>query len=210
VTRIKMCGMTRPEDARAAAAAGASAIGMVFWPGSPRCVTVEGACAIVAALPVGVPAIGVFVNQSVDEINAAIDGAGLFGVQLHGDEPAEIIARVRRPVIRAVSLETAALVDALPPQVTVLLDAADPERRGGTGITIDWEAAAIIARKRPVVLAGGLTPQNVERAIAQVRPYGVDVSSGIESAPGIKDHERIAAFVEAVGRADRAGDSACA
>ena len=210
MTRIKMCGMTRPEDAHAAAAAGASAIGMVFWPGSPRCVTVETARAIVAALPVGVPAIGVFVNQSVDEINDAIDGAGLFGVQLHGDEPAGMIARVRRPVIRAVSLETAALVDALPPQVTVLLDAADPERRGGTGITIDWEAAAIVARKRPVVLAGGLTPQNVERAIAQVRPYGVDVSSGIETAPGIKDHERIAAFVEAVGRADRAGDSACA
>lgn len=210
MTRIKFCGITRPEDARAAAAAGASAIGMVFWPGSPRAVDVETARAVVAALPAGVPAIGVFVNQSVDEINAAIEGAGLFGVQLHGDEPLEMIGRIRRPVIRAASLDDAAIIDGLPPAVTLLLDAADPRQRGGTGRTIDWDAAAAIARRRPVVLAGGLTPLNVGDAIRLVKPYAVDVSSGVEREPGVKDHARIRAFAEAVARADREGDSACA
>jgi phosphoribosylanthranilate isomerase len=206
VTRIKICGITRPDDARAAADAGASAIGMVFWPDSPRAVDTAAARAIVAALPAGVPAIGVFVNQTADEINAAIDGAGLFGVQLHGDEPVDLIERIRRPVIRAVTLGGLDVLGVLPPQVTVLLDAVDPERRGGTGQTIDWAAAAAVARRRPIVLAGGLTPSNVEQAIAAVRPYAVDVSSGVETAPGIKDHARIAAFIDAVRRAD-AGDT---
>lgn len=209
MTRVKMCGITRPEDARAAAAAGAAAIGMVFWPGSPRAVDTRAARDIVVALPAGVPAIGVFVNQSVDEINAVIDEAGLFGVQLHGDEPLDVIGRIRRPVIRSVSVD-AAFIDQIPAQVTVLLDAVDPERRGGTGRTIDWTAAADVARRRAVVLAGGLTPSNVEQAIAAVRPYAVDVSSGIESAPGVKDHARIRAFMDAVRRADESGDSACA
>lgn len=210
MTRIKVCGITRVEDARAAAAAGATVIGMVFWPGSPRAVGSEAARRIVSALPAGVPAIGVFVNQSVEEINAAIDAAGLFGVQLHGDEPVDVIARIRRPVIRSMTLDDAAMIDALPPEVTVLLDAADPVKRGGTGQTIDWTAAREIARRRPVVLAGGLTPDNVGRAIDAVRPYAVDVSSGVEAAPGIKDRARIAAFIEAVRRADEAGGSACA
>lgn len=209
MTRVKMCGITRPEDARAAAAAGAAAIGMVFWPGSPRAVDTRAARDIVVALPAGVPAIGVFVNQSVDEINAVIDEAGLFGVQLHGDEPLDVIGRIRRPVIRSVSVD-AAFIDQIPAQVTVLLDVVDPERRGGTGRTIDWTAAADVARRRAVVLAGGLTPSNVEQAIAAVRPYAVDVSSGIESAPGVKDHARIRAFMDAVRRADESGDSACA
>lgn len=209
MTRIKICGITRPEDAHAAADAGASAIGMVFWPGSPRAVDIAAARAIVAALPAGVPAIGVFVNQTADEINAAIDGAGLFGVQLHGDEPVELIERIRRPVIRAVTLGGLDVIDVLPPQVTVLLDAVDHERRGGTGQTIDWAAAAAVARRRPIVLAGGLTPSNVEQAIAEVRPYAVDVSSGVETAPGIKDHARMAAFIDAVRRAD-AGDTSWA
>ena len=208
MTRVKVCGITRPEDARAAAAAGASVIGMIFWPGSPRVVTPSAACAIVAALPTGVPAIGVFVNQPVEEINAAIDEAGLFGVQLHGDEPLDVIPRIRRPVIRSLSLDRLAMLPQVPPAVTVLLDAADPQKRGGTGKTIDWNAAAAIARRRAVVLAGGLTPENVQEAIAIVRPYGVDVSSGVESAPGIKDHARIVAFLTAVREADRKGDAA--
>ncbi|HUF23067.1 MAG TPA: phosphoribosylanthranilate isomerase [Vicinamibacterales bacterium] len=206
MTRVKICGVTRPEDARAAADAGASAVGMVFWPGSPRAVDTAAARAIVAALPAGVPAIGVFVNQTADEINAAIDAAGLFGVQLHGDEPVELIERIRRPVIRAVTLGGLDVIDVLPPQVTVLLDAVDHERRGGTGRTIDWTAAAAVARRRPIVLAGGLASSNVEQAIAEVRPYAVDVSSGVETAPGLKDHARIAAFISAVRRAD-AGDT---
>jgi phosphoribosylanthranilate isomerase len=206
MTRVKICGITRPEDGRAAAAAGASAIGLVFWPESPRAVDPAGARAIVAALPAGVPAIGVFVNQPLEAIHGAIAAAGLFGAQLHGDEPVALIERIRRPVIRAVTLDALDVIDVLPPHVTVLLDAVDPARRGGTGRTIDWTAAAAVARRRPIVLAGGLTPSNVEEAIAAVRPYGVDVSSGVESAPGIKDHARITAFIDAVRRAD-AGDT---
>lgn len=205
-----MCGMTRPEDAHAAAVAGASAVGIVFWPGSPRAVDITTARAIVAALPAGVPAIGVFVNQSLEEIDAAIDGAGLFGVQLHGDEPLDLIARIRRPVIRAVSLQSIDDLDAVPSHVTVLLDAHDPQRRGGTGQTIDWSAAAAIAKRRPIVLAGGLTPRNAGHAISTVRPYAVDVASGIESAPGIKDHHLMTAFVDAVRKASEAGEASCA
>ena len=210
MTRVKICGITRPEDARAAAAAGATVIGMVFWPGSPRVVDSETARRIVSALPAGVPAIGVFVNQPVEEINAAIDAAGLFGVQLHGDEPVDMIARIRRPVVRALSLDDVAMIDALPLEVTVLLDAADPVKRGGTGQTIDWAAAREVARRRPIVLAGGLTPENVEHAIEAVRPYAVDVSSGVEASPGIKDRARMAAFIDAVRRADETGGAACA
>ena len=202
MTRVKICGITRPEDARAAAAAGAAAIGMIFWPGSPRAVSAQKARQIVAALPAGVPPIGVFVDQSVDEINAAIDEAGLFGVQLHGDEPLDVIGRIRRPVIRSMSLDRIDTLREIPEAVTVLLDAADPQKRGGTGRTIDWHAAAEVARRRSVVLAGGLTPENVQEAIAIVKPYAVDVSSGVESAPGVKDHRRIAAFFQAVREAD--------
>jgi phosphoribosylanthranilate isomerase len=205
-----MCGMTRPEDARAAAAAGASAIGIVFWPGSPRAVDIPTARAIVAALPTGVPAIGVFVNQPLEEIDAAIDGAGLFGVQTHGDEPLDMIARIRRPVIRAMSLESVDRLDDVPAHVTVLLDAHDPQRRGGTGRTIDWSAAAAIARRRPIVLAGGLTPLNAGKAISTVRPYAVDVASGIETAPGVKDHDLMTAFVDAVRKASDTGEASCA
>lgn len=204
MTRIKMCGICRVEDARAAAAAGASAIGLVFWPGSPRAVDRATATAIVSALPVGVPAIGVFVNQTVDEINDTIRAVGLFGVQLHGDEPLDVIPRITRPVVRAMTLERAGGIDAVPAHVTVLLDAHDPVRRGGTGMAVDWTRASGVARRRPIVLAGGLTPENVADAIAIVEPYAVDVSSGVERSPGVKDHARIAAFVAAVAAADAA------
>lgn len=210
MTRIKFCGMTRPEDARAAVAAGAAAIGLVFWRPSPRAVDAAAARAIVAALPAGVPAIGVFVNQSVDEINDTIHQAGLFGVQLHGDEPFDVIARIRRPVIRALSIESLDRVGELPPDVTVLLDAHDPEKRGGTGRPIDWARARDVARTRHVVLAGGLTHMNVERAIATVQPYAVDVSSGVETAPGMKDAALLEAFAAAVRRADALKENTCA
>ena len=202
-----MCGICRVEDGRAAAAAGATAIGLVFWPASPRAVDADTARAIVAGLPAGVPAIGVFVNQPVDEINDMVRHAGLFGVQLHGDEPLAIISRIKRPVIRAMSLHNVDAVDDVPANVAVLLDAHDPTRRGGTGRTIDWPAAAAIASRRAVVLAGGLTPANVAEAIRVVRPYAVDVSSGIERTPREKDHARIAAFVRAVRAADAAKEA---
>lgn len=210
MTRVKICGITRPEDGRAAAAAGAAAIGLVFWPRSPRAIDVDAARAIVAALPAGVPAIGVFVNQTVEEINEAVERAGLFGVQLHGDEPIADIARIRRPVIRSMTLEDAGRMDDFPPGVTLLLDATDSDRRGGTGRAIDWAAARPIARRRPIVLAGGLTDANVGEAIHAVAPYAVDVSSGVEVSPGVKDHARIRAFMDAVARADASGGRSCA
>ena len=202
MTRVKICGICRVEDGRAAAAAGASAIGIVFWPSSPRAVDADTARAIVAGLPVGVPAIGVFVNQPVDEINDMVRHAGLFGVQLHGDEPLDVIPRIKRPVVRAMSLQAVGSLDNVPSQVTVLLDVHDPARRGGTGQTIDWERAREVAARRPIVLAGGLTPENVADAIAVVRPYAVDVSSGVERSPREKDHARIEAFVRAVRTAN--------
>lgn len=205
MTRVKICGICRPEDGAAAAAAGATVIGMVFWPESPRAIDVETARAIVTALPAGVPAIGVFVNQPVDEINDVIERAGLFGVQLHGDEPLETIAKIRRPVIRAMTIADERGIGAVPPHVTVLLDAHDPVRRGGTGLTIDWARAARIAATRHVVLAGGLTPGNVGDAIRRVSPYAVDVSSGVERAPREKDPALMLAFVDAVRRADGEG-----
>lgn len=202
MTRVKICGICSPDDGAAAARAGATAIGMVFSASSPRAVDTDTARAIVKALPDGVPAIGVFVNEGVAAINDIIGRVGLFGVQLHGDEPVEVIAAIRRPVIRAMTVHDEDGIGRLPAGVTLLLDADDREKRGGTGRTIDWTRAARVAASRPTVLAGGLTPANVEDAVRTVRPYGVDVSSGVEARPRVKDAEAMRAFVEAVRRAD--------
>jgi len=209
VTRVKICGITRAEDARAAAAAGASAIGLVFWPRSPRAVTAGAAREIVAAVPAGVPAIGVFVNQSIEEINDTVERAGLFGVQLHGDEPVDTWTNVGRPIVKALTLATYAASPWLDVARAILLDAHDPQRRGGTGVPIDWDAAAAIAHRRPVILAGGLTADNVGEAVARVRPAALDVASGVEQSPGLKSPARLRAFFDAVRQADaRVGDAA--
>jgi phosphoribosylanthranilate isomerase len=205
-TRVKICGITRIEDARAAVDAGADALGFVFWPQSPRCVSVETAAAIVRTLPPQVTPVGVFVNQDFEEVARIGWTAGLKAVQLHGDETVEACASLAYTCIKAVAVSAEtdpAGVAAWPAFVLPLLDVHDPLRRGGTGRTVDWDVAARIARLRPVMLAGGLRPENVEAAIAEVDPYGVDVSSGVEERPGIKDPQRIRALVEAVARADR-------
>ena len=197
---VKICGITRVEDAQAAVAAGANALGFVFWPKSPRYVDPARARDIVATLPPSVTPIGVFVDQPADEVNRVANEVGLGAVQLHGSENEAYVRTMTRPVVKAVAVAggPAPAVDAWTSDVTVLLDVHDPVKKGGTGKTIDWTMAAEIAKRRNVVLAGGLTPDNVAAAIAQVRPYGIDVSSGVESAPGIKDHERISALFEAV------------
>lgn len=198
-----MCGMTRAEDAQAAVRFGVTALGFVFWPESPRHVTAAQAGAIIRDLPTGVATVGVFVNQPADEIRRVVAEAGLTSVQLHGDEPVSLASRVGRPVMKATSLaRVEAVMAEWPEDVVLLLDAHDPVRRGGTGQTIDWQAAAVIAARRRVVLAGGLTPESVCAAIVAVRPYGVDVSSGVESAPGVKDMAKMQAFLEQV----RVGD----
>jgi len=202
MTQVKICGICSPQDGLAAVKAGATAIGLVFWPQSPRAIDVETARAIVKALPDGVPAVGVFVNEEVDVINDTIRRAGLFGVQLHGDERHDVIAAIRRPVVRALRMTERESIAELPSTATLLLDADDRERRGGTGQAIDWVEAARIAQSRPTVLAGGLTPANVAQAIRIVRPYGVDVSSGVESRLRVKDEAAMKAFVAAVRRGD--------
>lgn len=209
-TRIKVCGITRLEDARLATDLGADALGFVFWPGSPRHVNPEHAARIIRALPAFVTAVGVFVNQPLDEIRATAALARLGVIQLHGDEPAATWAGLPAPCIKAVAVDEAfdaAGIAAWPAPVVPLLDAHDSTRRGGTGRLIDWRLAAALAQLRPVVLAGGLGPENIQDAIAQVGPYAVDVSSGVEREPGVKDAARLRAFVEGVATADARKES---
>ncbi len=196
---MKICGITRVEDALAAVSAGAHAVGFIMWPSSPRFIDPYRVQRIVAALPAFVTTVGVFVNQSQAEVNGAAAIAGVSAVQLHGDETPDFAAGMRRPVIKALTLDDDG-ADAWPSNVVLLVDAYDPVRRGGTGEKADWSAAAALARKRCVVLAGGLHAGNVAEAVATVRPFGLDVSSGVESAPGIKDHMKINALFEAVHR----------
>lgn len=196
MTAIKICGITRREDAALAAALGASYIGFVLWKDSPRAASLDIVRDIVAVLPGEVTPVGVFVNPTEAEITAAA-AAGIRVAQVHADDDRSY-ADARIPIIRAVHL--AVDRDGVQPDVQdelILLDAHDPVRRGGTGRTIDWPRAAAIARARRVILAGGLTPENVRQAINEVRPFAVDVASGVESSPGVKSHELVRSFIEA-------------
>jgi phosphoribosylanthranilate isomerase len=193
MTRVKICGITSVFDAAMAAGHGAAAIGMVFWPSSPRCIDKQRAREIVSALPPFVSTVGVFVNQ----VGAARDLAAdlrLSAVQFHGDESLDDCRGFGVPVIKAVAVRDRSAVAAAmayPDDVTVLLDAHDPIRRGGTGTTIDWSVAAEISLERPVILSGGLNAGNVADAIAAVRPWAIDVSSGVEASPGRKDPAKL-------------------
>ena len=203
-TRIKFCGLRHQDDVDAAVAAGADALGFVLWPGSRRAITANEVAAL--SSPVPVPRVGVLVNMPPHDARAAARSARLQAIQLHGDEDLGVFAAMGVPLVRAVALREAADVEAalkLPAQVTILIDAAAGPARGGTGLRANWALAADVARRRPAILAGGLTPENVADAIRRVRPWGVDVSSGIESSPGVKDHDAIRAFAAAVAAADR-------
>jgi phosphoribosylanthranilate isomerase len=201
---VKICGITRREDAEAAVAEGASALGFVFWPGSPRFIDPLLAKEIVATLPPSVAAVGVFVNQPASHVNSMASLAGLSVVQLHGDEDGGAAAEMNLPVIKAVSVRDGAFPDRQWPQgVMLLIDADDPIRHGGTGMTVNWPAAAAVARRRRVLLAGGLRPDNVAEAIRSVRPFGIDVSSGVEQSPGIKDRRLLAALFEAIRKGEK-------
>jgi phosphoribosylanthranilate isomerase len=199
---LKICGITSLEAATHAVEQGATALGFVLWPRSPRFVRREDVARIVAQLPATVTTVGVFVNESSDEIARTMERTNLTAIQLHGDEPAAYGDALAWPILRSVTLETASrMATEWPEDTTLLLDAADPERRGGTGHQVDWEAAAALAATRPIVLAGGLTPANVAAAIVRVRPYGVDVSSGVEDAPGVKNPEKVAQFLACARKA---------
>ena len=196
---VKICGITRLADAQAAVACGAHALGFVFWPKSPRFIDPFRARAIAAALPPFVAAVGVFVNQPAEYVNGVASLVGLSAVQLHGDEDETFAGAIRRPVIKAIGFGPGDVrIDGWPARYTLLLDAHDPDERGGTGRPIDWSRAASVAAARPVVLAGGLRPENVAEAIRIVNPFGIDVSSGVEDAPGVKDHARLRALFQAL------------
>ncbi len=203
VPKVKICGITNLEDARHASACGADALGFVFYPGSPRCVEPDQVRRIVAELPPLLTTVGLFVNESPARIREVVDFCGLNTVQLHGDEEPEQCCYPPCRVIKALRLRgdmqhalfAAYKVSAL------LLDAYVPDQFGGTGHRCDWQQAAKLAAQHRVILAGGLNAENVAEAVRQVRPYGVDVSSGVEEQPGQKDPEKVARFIRMARKA---------
>ena len=194
MTFVKICGLTRHGDVDPAVKAGAGALGFVLWPGSPRAVTPEQIAEISAQVPSHIWKVGVFVDAPPDEVAHAIAVAGLTAIQLHGREDVRDYLHLGARVIKAAAPRSRADVEVLltlPPEVLVLIDAHDPVQHGGTGRTADWATAAEVAAHRPIILAGGLTASNIANAISTVRPWGVDVSSGVETSPGLKDPLRI-------------------
>lgn len=196
--KVKICGITRPEDAAAAARHGADAIGLNFWPRSKRYVDPATAGAIVTAVPPGVEVFGVFVDPTREALTAAMAASGARVAQLHGDEPPALAMGLPFPVVKAIRVKDSHALAALASYevAAFLLDAASAEY-GGSGKTFDWTIAAEAAASVPVWLAGGLAPDNVAEAVRAVRPLGVDVASGVEAAPGVKDHDKVARFIAA-------------
>ena len=198
--RSKICGITRVEDALAAAAAGADAIGLVFYAKSPRAVSVEQAQQIIAALPPFVTTVGLFVDMPRPELQQILAQVPLDLLQFHGDESVEQCEGYGRPYIKALRVKAgddiAAQIAQYPSASGVLLDTFVEGVPGGTGLAFDWSLVPAELPK-PVILAGGLTPDNVATAIDRVRPYAVDISGGVESAKGIKDADKVRAFIRA-------------
>jgi phosphoribosylanthranilate isomerase len=204
-TRVKICGITRPEDGRAAARLGADAIGLVFYDQSPRAVTVEQAAEVMAVLPPFVTTVGLFVDPAPEQVDAVLARLPLDMLQFHGAEAPEFCARFGRPWIKAIRMRDGTDLQAEAQRYHqasgLLLDAYKPGVPGGTGESFDW-ARVPAELADAIVLAGGLTPDNVGAAITQVRPYAVDVSGGVESAKGIKDAAKMAVFIGEVRRVE--------
>ncbi|MES9959284.1 MAG: phosphoribosylanthranilate isomerase [Sedimenticola sp.] len=204
--RAKICGITRPEDALEAVRQGADAIGLVFYPPSPRAVSAEQAAGIVAALPPFVTVVGLFVNATEEEVNEVLGSVRIDLLQFHGDESRAQCNRHGKPYIKAIRMREGVDLQqqkaAYPDAAGLLLDTYQKGVPGGTGERFNWELIpADLAGS--IVLAGGLTPENVEQAINSVRPYAVDVSGGVEQDKGIKDSEKVAAFMRGVKRANQ-------
>jgi phosphoribosylanthranilate isomerase len=202
--KIKICGITNLEDAGVAVEAGADALGFVFYSQSPRCIESAIAKRIIAQLPPFVIPVGVFVNHDQETIRNVFDECGLAFAQLHGEETPTFCESLGRPVLRALRLRDRGSLLALAEYKGrmgvrgFIVDAFSTQAYGGTGQTVDWSLAREVAQAAPILLAGGLTANNVQEAIRQVQPYGVDVSSGVEKNPGQKDHEKIHTFTQAV------------
>lgn len=196
--KIKICGITNLEDALTAVQAGADALGFVFCSASPRNVTPELAAEIIRQLPPFVQTVGLFVNESLATVNETADRCGLDIVQLHGEELPDFCAAVKRRTVKAFRVKDANSLESMEsyPTAAYLLDAWSPVAHGGTGHSFNWDIAADAAARLPIILAGGLTPDNVAAAVQQVRPYAVDVSSGVEAAPGKKDAALVREFIQ--------------
>jgi phosphoribosylanthranilate isomerase len=198
--KVKICGISSVEDAQMAIAAGADLLGFVFYEKSPRRVTLEQAAAIARTVPPYVVRVGLFVNASEAEVSEAVSACGLQLLQFHGDEPPEYCVQFGAMSMKAFRVKDATTIQSLPeyPTDAWLLDAFVPGQQGGTGHTFNWDLAIeAVKLGKPVFLAGGLTPENVGEAVRRVRPFGVDVSSGVESAPGKKDPAKVKAFIQA-------------
>ncbi len=197
MVRVKICGITTVDDALMAVAAGADALGFVFHSLSPRNIGVEAAAAIIREVPPFVQTVGLFVNVPIEYVNDTVEATGLDVVQLHGDETPEYCRLVGRRVVKAFRIKD---IDSLEPirrysVAGFLLDAWSPKAYGGTGMTFNWDIAKVAEQYGPIILAGGLTPENVAQAVETVSPFAVDVSSGVESVPGKKDPEKVLAFI---------------
>jgi len=204
-TRIKICGFTRPDDAREAAALGVDAIGLVFYAPSPRAVDIEQGRAIVGALPPFVTTVGLFVDESAEQVRRVLELVPLDLLQFHGDEPPAYCAQFGRPWLKAIRMregvDLRSEAERYRAAAGLLLDAYRPGVPGGTGEAFEWSRVPRDLNL-PIVLAGGLTPANVGEAIATVRPWAVDLSGGVESARGVKDAAKMAELVDAVQVAD--------
>jgi phosphoribosylanthranilate isomerase len=201
--RIKICGITNEQDALAAARFGADALGFIFAP-SPRRISPEKARQIIKALPPMVQTVGVFVDEDLGEVSFVAEMCGLDILQFHGSESAEYCDSFDQRVIKAVRLRKPQDLEGLAKYHGVvralLLDTYLPDRLGGTGMTFNWQWAVEAGKYGRIILAGGLNPENVADAINMVKPYGVDASSSLEQSPGVKDHQRMMQFIEAVRR----------
>lgn len=199
--RVKICGITRLEDALAAVAAGADAIGFVFYAASPRAVSALQAAEIMACLPPFVTTVGLFVDATEADIRATLAVAPVSLLQFHGDEPEADCLGYGRPWIKALRIkpedDVSALMAQWPKAQGILLDAWHPHLHGGTGLAFDW-AQVPVGSTQALILAGGLTAENVAEAIRQTRPYAVDVSGGVEASKGVKDTQKIQAFMAGV------------
>lgn len=195
--KVKVCGMTSLKDALNAVEGGADAVGFIFYKKSPRSVTMKTVREIVLELPPFVDTVGVFVDETAEQINKIADYCNLDIIQLHGDESPTYCKKIRRKVIKAFRIKDMQSVKKISNfQVSgFLLDTFSENLHGGTGKVFDWNLALPAKKFGPVIMAGGLTPNNVQQAVRQIRPYGVDVCSGVESEPGIKDHKKVRAFL---------------
>jgi phosphoribosylanthranilate isomerase len=199
MVEVKICGLTTRDDAVRCASLGADAIGLNFWPQSPRHTDIDTAQRIVEALGDRVETVGVFVDFDLSQIREILQKTGISWAQMHGDEPPELVEALLPQAYKAIGVKDGSAIELARryPGEHLLLDASVPGMPGGTGRTFDWSIASEVAKERKLTLAGGLTPDNVAEAVRIVRPFRVDVASGVESAPGRKDPEKVAAFIEA-------------